>query len=39
MPVFFTAVGTALTHFAEGALMGVSVYLASRGKALVTDKE
>lgn len=32
MPVFLTALSGPLANFAEGAILGASVYLASRGK-------
>lgn len=31
MPIFFTLAATPLAHFAEGAILGASVYLVSRG--------
>lgn len=31
MPIFFAVLGTPLACFAEGAFLGASVYLASRG--------
>ena len=31
MTITFAAVGTALTQFAEGVFLAVSVYMASRG--------
>lgn len=31
MPIFFAALGTSLASFAEGAVLGASVYLVSRG--------
>ncbi len=32
MPIWFAVLGTPLAHFAEGAILGASVYLVSRGK-------
>jgi hypothetical protein len=32
MPILFAIIGTPLAHFAEGAILGASVYLVSRGK-------
>jgi hypothetical protein len=32
MPIIFAIIGTPLAHFAEGAILGASVYLVSRGK-------
>ena len=32
MPIFFAILGTPLAHFAEGCILGASVYLVSRGK-------
>ncbi len=31
MPILFALVATPLAHFAEGAILGASVYLVSRG--------
>jgi len=31
MPIIFAVVGTQLAFFAEGAILGASVYLVSRG--------
>lgn len=31
MSIIFAAVGTPLAYFAEGAILGASVYLVSRG--------
>lgn len=31
MPIVFAITGTALAHFAEGCILGASVYLVSRG--------
>ena len=31
MPIVFAALGTPLASFAEGAILGASVYLVSRG--------
>lgn len=31
MPIFFALAATPLAHFAEGAILGASVYLVSRG--------
>lgn len=33
MSIFFAAAATALAQFAEGAILGASVYLVSRGNA------
>lgn len=32
MPAIFAVLGTSLAHFAEGAILAASVYLASRGQ-------
>ena len=32
MPIIFAVLGTPLAHFAEGAILGATVYLVSRGK-------
>lgn len=31
MPIIIAAIATPLAHFAEGAILGASVYLVSRG--------
>ena len=31
MPILFAVAGTSLAHFAEGCVLGASVYLVSRG--------
>ena len=32
MPIIFAVLGTPLAHFAEGAILGATAYLVSRGK-------
>lgn len=38
MPIWFATLGTPLAHFAEGVILGASVYLASRGKLDVLER-
>lgn len=40
MPIIIAAIATPLAHFAEGAILGASVYLVSRGakSSLKTSK-
>lgn len=37
MPILFAALGSTLAQFAEGAILGASVYLVSWGKSLLKD--
>ena len=40
MPILFAVLGAPLAHFAEGAILGASVYLVSRGKRnLLKDRK
>ena len=39
MPIIFAVLGTPLAHFAEGAILGATVYLVSRGKTESVEEQ